>query len=534
MKIHPLFPGLFAAALLALPACADDPEPAAAPAAPEAPEAAPAEAPEDPDAPLYRLFEELDALFMDGQTNAVSKRLKAAVADPVFKPRADRLFSIFLGFLLQTGQIEEAKSEFLGALRTDPELARPCSGYIYGFLSETGDREGALDWARTLLAQEIPGDFRLAATEWLASGLVDLGDGPGALAAVRDSLGAFPGAEAVPVAARVAQKALDGGNLTLAEGVLDALAPFEAEDADAEARATVSGLRLRLLAAKGLYDEIAAKAESLPARMPDAQLVAALNYVFRRAAAEKRSDAIEALSSAIVHGKAFADRPSARLVGARQWLGAALAAPEGAAALSGRFAELMASGLPADRLYGLWTRYFYDVIGDLGALRSYLDSGRALKKALSDPSDVEMMRVYELDAAFVLSDYDGVLALLDQGIPDHDAPWHEMMRTKVLAHRAEADGEWAKAAELFTKFVSLLPEEDQTDPTSGIVFTKTLLSANNHKRAGDLWTKAGDAARAAAAYAVARAAYDKALEDNRAGRETADYIEAQRKALDKE
>ena len=206
----------------------------------------------------------------------------------------------------------------------------------------------------------------------------------------------------------------------------------------------------------------------------------------------------------------------------------------GAAALSGRFAELMASGLPADRLYGLWTRYFYDVIGDLGALRSYLDSGRALKKALSDPSDVEMMRVYELDAAFVLSDYDGVLALLDQGIPDHDAPWHEMMRTKVLAHRAEAEGEWAKAAELFTKFVSLLPEEDQTDPTSGVVFTKTLLSANNHKRAGDLWTKAGDAARAAAAYAVARAAYDKALEDNRAGRETADYIEAQRKALDKE
>ena len=107
MKIHPLFPGLFAAALLALPACADDPEPAAAPAAPEAPEAAPAEAPEDPDAPLYRLFEELDALFMDGQTNAVSKRLKAAVADPVFKPRADRLFSIFLGFLLQTGQIHD-------------------------------------------------------------------------------------------------------------------------------------------------------------------------------------------------------------------------------------------------------------------------------------------------------------------------------------------------------------------------------------------------------------------------------------------
>ena len=206
----------------------------------------------------------------------------------------------------------------------------------------------------------------------------------------------------------------------------------------------------------------------------------------------------------------------------------------GPALYAQRFDRLLSLDFPPSHLYGLWTRYFYDVLDDLDALRSVSASGRALKRRLSDDADLEMMRVYELDADFLLKDYDGCLALLDQGIPDHDPAWHEMMKTKVLAHKAEAAGDWAGAAKGYAKFLSMLPEEEQQDPTTGIVYSRLTLVGNNQRRIAGLWEKAGDAAKAKAALAAARDAYKKALEANAAGKETAEYIEKQLKELDEE
>jgi hypothetical protein len=143
-----------------------------------------------------------------------------------------------------------------------------------------------------------------------------------------------------------------------------------------------------------------------------------------------------------------------------------------------------------------------------------------------------MMRVYELDADFLLKDYDGCLAVLDEGVPDHDAAWHETMKTKVLAHKAEAAGDWAAAARGYAKFLSLLPAEEQQDPTTGIVYSRDTLVGNNQRRIAGLWRKAGDEAKSKAALAAARDAYRKALAGNLAGKETGDYIKAQLDALD--
>ena len=174
------------------------------------------------------------------------------------------------------------------------------------------------------------------------------------------------------------------------------------------------------------------------------------------------------------------------------------------------------------------------MLGDEAALRSVAATGRELKKRLSDDADKESMRVYELDADFLLKDYEGCIALLDEGIPDHDAAWHEMMKTKVFAHRAEAAEDWVGAARAYAKFLSMLPEEEQQDPTSGIVYSRLTLVGNNQRRIAGLWRKAGDEVKAKAALAAARDAYKKALAGNLAGKETADYIEKQLKELDEE
>ena len=524
MKTFRLLSGALAAALVALPALADDPAPAAEPAAGE--EGAPAAA--DPEEAFYRLFADPQEKFEAGDLEGVSAGFKAALADPVHAPNAPRIFSIYLGFLLQTSQIEEAKSVYLGALRTDPAWAEPCSGYIYGYLSETGDRAGALDWARTLLTQDVPESYRVSATEWLATGLLASGDRAGAFAAATNGLAQFPAEAFAPVAERFARAAISAKDLGTAE---EFLAAIDGREGYAPA---ASCLRLRLLGARGKFAEAAAALPGLRGKAPDPDLLRALRDVFSSAKAAKDDAGLDAVAAAGALDPAFSDASGIRLAAAREWLGVPLRGEGGPALYAQRFDRLLSLDFPPSQLYGLWTRYFYDVLDDEDALRSVAASGRTLKQRLSDAADLEMMRVYELDADFLLKDYDGCLALLDEGIPDHDPAWHEMMKTKVLAHRAEAAGDWAGAAKGYARFLAMLPEEEQQDPTTGIVYSRLTLVGNNQRRIAGLWEKAGDAAKAKTALAAARDAYRKALAGNLAGKETADYIEKQLKELDEE
>ena len=523
MKTFHLLSGALAAALVALPALADDSAPAP-PAAAAGAESSPA----DPEEAMERLFADLEEKFQAGDLDGVAEGFKAALDDPVHAPNAPRIFSIYLGFLLQTGRIEEAKSAYLGALRTDPDRAEPCSGYIYGYLVETGDRDGALDWARTLLTQDIPETYLVSATEWLATGLLSAGDRAGAFAAATNGLARFPAEAFAPVAERFARAALADKDLTTAEGFLGAI---EGREGYAPAAAC---LRLRLLGARGKFAEAAAALPGLRGKAPDPDLLRAVRDVFSSARAARDDAGLDAVAAVGALDPAFAGASGIRLASAREWLGVPFRGEGGPALYAQRFDRLLSLDFPPSQLMGLWTRYFYDVLGDLDALRAVSASGRELKKRLSDDADREAMRVYELDADFLLGDYDACAAILDEGIPDHDAAWHEMMKIKVLAHKAEASGDWAAAAEGFARFVALLPDEDQQDPTSGVVYSRSTLVGNNQRRIAGLWEKAGKPDKASAALVAARKAYRKALESNAAGKETAEYIEKQLKELDEE
>ena len=503
----------------------------------------PAQEPEDPvglpaeEDPVFKLFEELDAAFQAHETNAVNTRFEAAIEDPVFAEIRPNLFENYLVYLLRTEQVEGAKKFYLGTLRTDLELARPSSGLIYGFLFETGRSAEALDWARTLLAQEIPEDFRMAATEWLAGGLYAAGDAPKALETALSGLKEFSAEAFAPILVRLGETALgrrpeDGGpDAAFVQSLVDALGEA-AEGAEPYAVAE-AGLRLRLLAAQGEYAKVAELVPELHGRLPDGAFVSSLSAVLRSAERTGHADAIDPIVSAVVLDERFADLPALRRLASREWVRAVFRDPDaGPAAFPGRMDKLLRLGLPAEHLFSLYTRFFYDVVQDLDALRAVQPVAEAIRARLSDPADLEAFRTYDLDTAFLLEDYDRALSLIEQGIPDHDADWHAMMKSKLVAHRAMAAGEWSAAAAAFEDFLARLPEEDQIDPTTDVTFSRTTLCANNHRRIGDLWLKAGDRDKARAAYETARAEYAQAIENNKAGPATAEYLAAQAASLE--
>ena len=475
------------------------------------------------DQPVYDFFAKIDRLFSAGDTNAATQAFFEADEDPALKPFEEIVRGTRLRFLLFTDQVELAKSTYLGELRTVPDKVAASRDIIYGWLLETGRADEALDWARTLLAQDLPPEMRFAATDWVASRLLAAGDEEGSLAVVTNALASFPPADIGPFCSRIAVGAIASGKPAFAEGVARAMreaSPALAPAADA--------IGLRLLAAKGDFAGVAAALPGLVEGGSDLDLLQALRYAFGEARRAGAFAALDQMASAVVLDERFAKLPRTLQLAAREWAGVVFEGPDAdPAQFPPRLSRLLTqTALPPSALSSIYTRHFYDVSGDKAVLRETLALGKAIAARLPDPADRALLSTYDLDAAFLLEDWDAALAVLDAGIPDRDPAWHEMARTKLLAHKALAAKDWAEAVRLFDAFVAMLPDEDQPDPATGVVHSRLAIVADNKARVAGIWRDAGEKDKALAAYGEADKLYAEALEANKAGPETADYLRA--------
>lgn len=491
--------------------------------------AAPADTPEaesDPvavmdDRPVYDFFARIDSLFSAGETNAATAAFFAADDDPALAPFEELVRGSRLRFLLFTEQVELAKSTYLSELRTVPDKVAASRDIIYGYLLETGRADEALDWARTLLSQDLPADMRFAATDWVATRLLASGDAAGSLAVVTNALASFPPAEIGPFCARIAVGAISSGASDYARGVARAMR--EASDDLAPA---ADAIDLRILAAAGDFAAVAAKLPDLAGTGSDLDLLQAVRFAFGEARRVGDFAALDRIASAVVLDERFARLPRTLRLCAREWAGAVFNGPSpDPAGFPARLSRLLAmSSVPPSVLSSIYTEHFYDVLEDKDVLRETHAIGRAIRAQLDDPADRALFSAYDLDAAFMMEDWDEALRLLDAGVPDRDAAWHEMARIKIRAHKALAAGDRPEAVRLFEAFVARLPDEDQPDPVSGVIHSRLLVTADNKARIGDIWRDDGETDKALAAYAEAAKLYDRALEANGAGAETADFI----------
>ena len=473
---------------------------------------------------LFDLYVKIDETLQAGDTNAANAMFFDALEEPRFAPVSGQMFNTLIRYLLFTEQVELAQARFLARLRVAPDETLPASDFIYGWLLERGRTEDALDWARSLSTQDVPESLRVRAADWLASGLLEAGDGDGAIAAVADGLERFDPAVFSPVTIRLGDRALDGGNITWAERLLAALEASPRADAPEYATAGTI-LKLRILSAKDDWDGIAAALPAAASRAPDAKLSSAVSTILRKAEAAGAYEAADKIANVVVLDPAFAEAASTRNVAARTWLDAPFHGVEGGpAAFPARLRKLVAAQYQPSKLASWFSRHFYDILDIPDVLRETLEVGREIRATMPEEEGRNRFLGYELDGAFILGDYKKVVALIEGGIPDHDATWHEMTLCKAKAHLALSEERWSEAAELFQKFAAMLPDEDQNDPTSNLVYSRLTLVGNNEKRAATLWEKAGNAEKAAAARAAARKAYAEALETNKGGEETEAYI----------
>lgn len=505
----------------------------AATAATDAAEVVQAMEPEIPidESVLYDLYYEVDGLIQAGQTNQANTAFIAAFDNKEFEQLKEPLFNTMIRYFLFTGQFEAAKEQYLNALRLTPEIATPGFDTIYGAYMANGDVAGALDWAKVLATQDIGEDLRMTATDWLVSSLFRNGKLDEMGTEVTAAIEKFDAAKFAPILGRMGQEALGSENVTVAEQIVATIGASSKKN-DPAMKEVITTLGIRIDAAKGDWKKIADRIPSLIVEVQDQQLQQAMTFAFQSARRAKRFEMIDAMAAPIVMDERAAQCDKTRYAAAREWVGVVFEGEnKDLASFPSRIDKLMQVKLPPRQIYSIYSRHFYDIIGDIAVLKECVVLVDKLIPMLTDQASQDALRSYQLDSCFLIEDYARALTILEKGLPERDEAWHKMAIMKVKAHKALQEKKYDEAVKYFREFMGTLKDEDTTDPVSDVVYSQATLLGNNEKRIGDIYQEAGNAAEAKKAYQAALEWYGKALETNKSGAETEAFIKEQIQAL---
>lgn len=483
------------------------------------------------ESPLYDLYQKADELLIEGNTNAANALFIDALGDAEFKQLKSPLFNTMIRYFIFTDQIEMAKEQYLNALRTSPEIAKPGFDTIYGAYMSARDFEGALDWARVLATQDIGEDLRMTATDWLIASLFRNGKFDEMDEEIKLAIERFDAVRFAPLLGRVGLEVLVSGNITVAEKML-ALIEASSKGDTTSYLEILTTMQVRIDAEKGHWEKILARMPALLSDVKDQPLQQAIGHAFQSARRAKRFDMIEAMASAIVHSEQAADAMYTRFVAASEWIRVLFDGNEpDLPSFPVRLDTLMNRGVPAQQVYMIYSQHFYALINDPEVLKACIPVVDQLLPMLTDQALQDGLRVYQLDACFIVDDYDRALEILEKGIVKHDEDWHKTAIVKVKAHRAQKEGRYEDAVGFYRQFMGTIKDKNIADPATDVVYSRSTLLGNNEKRIGDIYSEAGKADEAVQAYTAAREWYEQALELNEAGEATADYIRKQIEAI---
>lgn len=483
------------------------------------------------DSVMYSLLSDVDQLIMEGQTNAANNLFLGAMDKEEFEKLKEPLFNTMIRYFLGTGQFEPAKEQYLNGLRTMPEIAEPGFDAIYGAYLNVGDEEGALEWARILATQDIGENLRMTADDWLVNSLYRTARYDEMVETLLAGVNKYDAAKFAPLVEMHGRRAVNDGNVSVVEKIVEAIAGSDKKDAT-ELKNVGTVLQVYADAANSAWEKVTARMPELTSTLPDAQLLPAIRFAMTSATKAGKPDMSDAVAGALLEDSNASKVPQTRFACAREWAAVVFRPGSlGVSAYPERLEKLMQWDLPAEQLFTVFANNFYGVLADQDTTAKTLLLGEKLLPQLTDDSLNEAMRLYMLDMCFMVEDYGRAIEILEKGFNQHDEAWHKMSITKVRAHKALLEKDYDNAVKYFREFMGVLGKEDVVDPVTSITFSHPTIMGNNEKRIGDILTEAGKADEAAKAYAAADEWYTKALEGNKAGKETEDYIKEQRALL---
>ena len=151
-------------------------------------------------------------------------------------------------------------------------------------------------------------------------------------------------------------------------------------------------------------------------------------------------------------------------------------------------------------------------IKDLIALSAKMLEGGTLSRSAANS-----LRERRLDGFFLVGDYDGAIAMLDQGLEDRAPEWCKSTAAKLRAHKAMEAGERKEAVKQLQVFIDYMLSDamkdfEDSDPANGVVYSREWVAAKNYMRCATLSGEDGDAKAKAGFTEKAKPLYKTALE----------------------
>ncbi len=441
-------------------------------------------------------------------------------------------FAMQIDILLREGRLTEAQEAYLDALATEPQCAEHAHGMIEQHLEFEDDESSLLVWAgRVLQAGPPPGLQPVyMRIELLALQRI------GAIDDVVEALDRYS-ADTDPamlgsLTLSIAEKLIEDEQISDAERLHQWLTT--AGDRDEAYLRPIALLEMDLLIARDLWERFNDAAQRALDLLEDREAATRFERWRREAMRARRVDVADRLAEQTLTRH---ERLPVTAVRAARWH---IAIPwqqgDGDKALT-RFEDVtVGGGLPARHLSPL-IGWMADAIFNDGtrdqALR-FLEISDAIP--WSDMADDARNRHVGilLDISFNAADYERSIALLDEGLPHYDDRWHEVMRNKVYAHKAEDTGNTDEAVRRFRLFMEHIVadknEEDDADlidPVSGHRVTNSMILALNARRIGNILSLADRVEEASDAYAEAADYYRQAIDEVGENSPEADWIREQ-------
>ena len=144
-------------------------------------------------------------------------------------------------------------------------------------------------------------------------------------------------------------------------------------------------------------------------------------------------------------------------------------------------------------------------------------SAKMIGEGLLTKSAANSLRERRLDGFFLVSDYDGAIAMLDEGLDGRTPEWCKSTAAKLRAHKAMESGDRKEAVKQLIVFIDyMLSEEmkdfEDSDPANGVVYSREWVAAKNYMRGATLSGDEGDAKAKADFTEKAKPLYKTALE----------------------
>ncbi|MDA0990875.1 MAG: hypothetical protein O3A51_09005, partial [Verrucomicrobia bacterium] len=409
-----------------------------------------------------------------GDVDAAIRRVLKAFEDPAKDSDRRDLAGVALELWITHDRLEEAKAFCQTLMATDADLAEQGILAIGRFYRSTSRHADLEQWARQVNRSELATPLRLQLFAWQLESQLAMDQADQAVAVVPALLESLVDSDIARLLAYLAQSQQNAG---VGDRLVPVLSAFQVQAPDrAGVQQAVILAELELLTGQSAWDQIETKFREAMASAADADLGRSLERLTARLIEAQQWDLLASVVDAAL--EETTDKPMTQQVAANHWvrLGHAMRNPT---AVASRLNTLLDRDFDAAFVTTLYRSQFYYLLqqedADINAM--VVQIGERLDGLLKDETVRQGLRPLLFDAAFMLEDYDRVIAFINDGMPGMDADWHAMALNKVLAHKAVKTGHLEEAIDRFRAFMANVDatwDQPQRDPSTQLLFSREM------------------------------------------------------------